>query len=170
MSARVIVLVGPKGSGKTTLGRMLERGGRAHFLEVEAIAQRVLAQSGGVIDEAYARRAFAAILDEVHALAAEHPLLVLETTGASDAAGAFLAELAARHELRLVRVLAGEATCAARIAARDPSRQVAVTPEMIRAMHERTAALSLAWDAELHNDPPLAEEDVLRVLAPLLHP
>jgi shikimate kinase len=43
--ARILVLVGPKGSGKTTLGELLEAEPSAHFLEGEAIAKRVLAEA-----------------------------------------------------------------------------------------------------------------------------
>ena len=52
------MLVGPKGAGKTTLGRFLEIEPGVQFLEVERIAKRVLAEMGGTIDERYARRAF----------------------------------------------------------------------------------------------------------------
>lgn len=37
--AKVVVLVGAKGSGKTTIGRMLESEFGAYFLHVESIAK-----------------------------------------------------------------------------------------------------------------------------------
>lgn len=166
--ALIVVLIGPKGAGKTTLGRMLERPPDVRFLEVEAIAQRVLAAMGNVIDERYARRAFEAIAAQVELMAAAPGVIILETTGASEETPRFLDTLRQRHELRLVRVNARAETCATRIAERDPSRQVQVSPELVRLMHERTEALKLTWDLELINDPPLSREHVERAFAPLL--
>jgi shikimate kinase len=167
--ARVLLLVGPKGAGKTTIAEMLARRADAHFVEAEAISKRVLAACDGVIDESYARRAFTAIADEVDRLAAAgQRLLVLETTGASDEAPAFFARLRARHDLRLVRIHAGLATCVERIATRDTTRQIAVPDDLVRRMHERTEALRLAWDLELVNDPPLDEGTVVEAFVPLL--
>lgn len=167
-AARVIVLVGPKGSGKTTIARVLERLPDVRFLEVEAIAKRVLAEMGNKIDEHYARRAFDAIVAEVDAIDRAHRVIVLETTGASAETPRLLEGLAQRHPVDLVRVRAGAATCARRIAERDPSRQILVAPELVREMHERSEALELPWALDIVNDPPLAREEIERLFAPLL--
>lgn len=159
--AEIWLLVGPKGSGKTTLGRMLGDEPGAHFLEVELIAKRVLQESGGTVDESYARRAFEAIADEVLAISESHRILVLETTGASTETKAFIERLSQHHRVRLIRVHARAETCARRIARRDPSRQVEVSAELIRVMHARTEALQLGWHLELDNDPPLSRDEVL---------
>ena len=166
--ARIIVLVGAKGSGKTTLGRFLEAEPGVHFLEVEAIAKRVLVEMGGVIDERYARRAFEAIASEVGAISTQHRVIVIETTGASEETPSFLSALRRRHELFLVRVLAGAETCARRIRERDPARQVDVSLDLIHTMHERTESLNLSWDLELDNDLPLSRERLLEAVRDLL--
>lgn len=170
---RIIVLVGPKGSGKTTIGKVLTSEPGVHFLEVEAIAKRVLVATGGVIDEEYARRAFDEILREVEALDGGHRGVVLETTGASEETPRFLDALVhdvghvvrRRHEVRLH---ARAETCAKRIAERDPSRQVEVPLALVREMHTRTEALRLEWDLEIVNDPPLDRATIARTFAPLL--
>ena len=168
--SQVIVLVGPKGAGKTTLGRVLEREPGVHFLEVESIAKRVLADMGGVIDERYAREAFAAIVVAVDSMAGSYPTIVLETTGASTETPAFIDALRRLRSVRLVRIVAPAETCATRIAQRDSSRQVDVPPDLIRAMHERTEALRLPWDLELTNDPPLTDEQVRAAFRHILSP
>lgn len=166
--ARVLLLVGPKGSGKTTIGGMLEARPGVRFLEVEAIARRVLAEAGGAIDEAYARRALSAIAGVVHAVAGEHELIVIETTGASQHAAAFLEELRLHHDVTLVRVRAPAETCARRIAERDSTRQVPVDAELVRRMHAVTEALTWPWDVVLDNDPALEPDAVERALGPWL--
>lgn len=166
--ARILVLVGPKGSGKTTLGRMLARRSGVYFLDVEPIAKEVLASMGNVIDERYARRAFAEIVRAVRGIERDHRVIVLETTGASEETAALLAGLRERHDVRLARIHAGPETCEARIKARDPSRQIQVSPDLIREMHRRSAALSLPWDLEVRNDPPMSPDDVDRAFGALL--
>lgn len=162
------MLLGPKGVGKTTLGALLAREPGVFFVDVEPIAKQVLEAIGGTISEEYARRAFDAIVEAVGARSGAHRVIVIETTGASDATGRLLEGLRAEHEVRLVRVRARAETCRARIDARDASRQIAVPPELVEEMHRRTEALSLAWDLEVDNDPALSADEVRRVFAPLL--
>ena len=166
--ARIVVLVGPKGSGKTTLGRFFASEPGVHFLEVEAIAKRVLEEMGRIIDEEYARHAFDAIARETERISGQYRALVIETTGASEQTPRFLDALRLHHSLYLVRVRASVQTCARRIRERDPSRQVDVSAELIREMHERTEALNLDWDLELQNDPPLTRDRVVEALGGLL--
>lgn len=166
--ARVILLVGPKGAGKTTLGRMLARKTGVHFLEVEVIAKRVLASLGGVINEDYAKLAFEEIVREVEAISGAHRVIVIETTGASERTASFIEALRRIHHVHLVRVHARAESCARRIAERDSSRQVDVPAELIREMQERTLQLQLQWDLEVDNDPPLAVDQVLLAFEPVL--
>jgi shikimate kinase len=164
----VIVLVGPKGAGKTTLGRMIETSLGARFVEVEAIARRVLLESGGRIDERYARLTFDAVAAELDALAPSSPLLVIETTGASTGTSDLLAALRARHTVRLVRIDARADVCDVRIAARDASRHVAVPPGLVRDMYLRSTSLTLPWDLVLDNNEPLTASAVAAAIRPLV--
>ena len=166
--AKAVVLVGPKGAGKTTIGRMVEAALGAHFVEVEAVARRALAEAGGAIDGAYARRTFGMILEEVEAAARGAPAVVLETTGASAETPRFLAALRERFETVLVRVTASRAVCERRIAGRDQARQIQVGSDLVREMHARSLALSLAWDVEIDNEAGVGEAEVVRALRPYL--
>jgi shikimate kinase len=169
-ASTLILLVGPKGAGKSTIGRMIEAELGARFVEVEAIAKAVLAQSGGTIDEGYARRAFAAIVAHLATLAPAHPLLVIETTGASSGTAELLAALRAQHTVRIVRVDARADLCDARIASRDAARHVAVPAGLVREMYLRSTSLELPWDLVLDNNGPLTAAEVARAVAPLIPP
>lgn len=164
----VVVLVGPKGSGKSTVGRSVATAFGGTFIEVEATAKRVLERSGGVIDEAYAKRAFEAIAAEIDAAAERASWVVFETTGASAETGGFLERLGRRHRLRLVRLRARAETCAARIAARDPTRQIAVDDALVRQMHAASERFEAAWDLDLDNDSPLGPGALVEAFRPLL--
>ena len=101
-------------------------------------------------------------------LAERHDRIVIETTGAAAETPRFLADLGRRHDVRLVRVRAAPETCAARIAGRDPSHQIAVPTEMVLQMHARTEALSLPWDLDVVNDPSLTRDETRAAFEPLL--
>lgn len=165
--SRVIVLIGPKGSGKTTIGRILEQNPRVHFLEVELIAKQILAERGGVIDEEYASQVFSEIRTALDLVARDHDTVVIETTGASEHTPEFLQSLRRQYDSKFVRVHSDAQTRARQIAERDSSRQVAVPEDLIRQMHLRTQALELEWDLELENDPPLTKRQVLDGFSPL---
>lgn len=148
----VIVLVGPKGAGKSTIGRRLQADLGALFVDVEAISKRVLAEMGGIIDEAYARRVFASTVAELERLSEAHPVLVIETTGASEATGDFLTELKTHFRPVFVRVRASQPTCLRRIQSRDQAAHVAVSPAMVAEMHRRSDALQLDVALEIENE------------------
>ncbi|MCA9717579.1 MAG: AAA family ATPase [Myxococcales bacterium] len=154
VGAAILLLVGPKGSGKTTLGRALGELPGATFLDVEAVARRELAARGGVLDQVYVDGVLDATVAEARAQLVTTRRLALETTGAFDGAARYLARLRALAPVILIRVRAGLETCARRIAARDASRQVAIPDDMIRAMHRRCEALTWPWDLVIDNDPP----------------
>lgn len=128
----------------------------------------MLAASGGVIDESYAKRAFAAILAAISESVGNHRVTIVETTGASDETQSYLDSLRARYDVRLVHINASWETCAARVKTREQSEQVQVPLEMVRTMHERSVALVLPWDLEIDNDAPLSREDVARAFGPFM--
>lgn len=164
--AQLVVLVGPKGAGKSTVGRMIESRFDAHFMDVERIAIRVLRSMGGIIDETYARRAFEEIARAIRAVEREHAAIVIETTGASEETVKFLHRLMARHDVRLIRVRASAETCAERIKTRNQSKQISVSDEVIRTMHARSNALNLPWDIEIDNNDERTIDEIEALLRP----
>ena len=139
----IIALVGPKGAGKSTIGRMLHAPPDVVFLDVESLAQRGLAEVGGTIDERYAARVFEETVRAIEGLASR--VVIVESTAASASTQAYFDALGRARPVRFVRVGAGEETCAERITTRDQTRHVAVSADMIRAMHARSVSVVLPW-------------------------
>lgn len=164
--AQLVVLVGPKGAGKSTIGQMIESRFNAHFVDVERIAIRVLRSMGGIIDETYARRAFEEIARAIRAVETDHATIVIETTGASDETIGFLHRLISRYEVRLIRVRASAETCAKRVKKRNQSKQISVSDDLIRTMHARSEALILPWDNDIDNDDERTVDEIEVLLRP----
>ena len=155
-----ILLVGPKGSGKSHIGRILEARLGVQFLHVEPlwIAYHADCKAAGrppVIAEGIAtvHPAIARALDE-------HAHVCVETTGASAEILNALRSLLPRSETIVARVTAPLELSLQRIAARNQDDQIPVDSQTVREVHALSEALILDADLALDNVR-LSEEEIV---------
>jgi shikimate kinase len=152
MAARrsVLVLVGPKGAGKTHVGTLIESELGVRFLRVEPIFLENLRYSrlSGAARDA---EGYAKVLAEVDSVLSGEQRVVIESTGASEAFPAFLDELRSRCEVRLVAIRAPLDRCLERVRSRDRADHIPVSDERVAEINARAAAVELPWDLELDN-------------------
>jgi shikimate kinase len=163
----VLVLVGPKGSGKTYIGTLLGKELGIRFLRVEPIfleTTRGSQLTGTALDaEGYAR-----ILAEVDSALSRERRVAIESTGASEAFPAFLQALRSRYAVKLVAVRAPLDRCLERVRSRDQSVHIAVSDERVTEINARAGEVRLAWDLEIDNGGPASAEAILAQVRPLL--
>lgn len=147
-----ILLVGPKGSGKTHIGRILEARLGVHFFHVEPLwlAYHAECKAAGrqpVIAEGIAK---------VHPVLAraleEHAHVCAETTGASAEILDALLSLRPRSDTIIARVTAPLDLSLQRISARDQSHQIPLDEATIRKVNALSESLSLDPDVVLNNE------------------
>ena len=149
----LILLVGPKGSGKTHVGRLLEARFGVHFFHVEPhwMAYHAECEAAGrpvgmVVVEGVAR---------IHPLLAaalrEHEHVCVETTGASPEILDDLLALGADSGRLVVRIRAPLPVCLARIASRDPHHQIPLDEESIRRVYLLGEAAAVDADLAIEN-------------------
>jgi shikimate kinase len=164
---QVVVLVGPKGSGKTHIGGLVSSALGVRFLRVEPIFldnMRTSRLTGTARDaEGYARVAAA-----IEAALDGDRCVFVEATGASDALPAFLQDLRSRHEVLLVRIRAPLATCLERVHTRDQSAHIPVSDDRVEEINTRAAQVELDWDLEIDNSGPASPEVILDAIRELL--
>ena len=163
----LVLLVGPKGSGKSHIGRVLEARLGVRFFRVEPLWMAYYAACRSAGREPVIAEGIAEVHPAIAAALREHEHVSVETTGASGEILADLLTRAPRSETVIVRVSAPLALCLERIAARDRTNQIPMDVEMIRKVHALSETLQLEADVALANAG-LGEEEVVARFAPLL--
>jgi chloramphenicol 3-O-phosphotransferase len=163
----LIVLVGPKGSGKSHIGRLLEAERGVHFFHVEPLwmAYHAACRANGRAPS------LAEGIGHVHpALAAaveRHRHVCVETTGASREILGDLLRRAGPARPLLVNVRAPLQLCLDRIASRDQTHQIPLDAASIRHVDALSRALDLPFDLVIDNVA-LSPEAILQPFARLL--
>jgi gluconate kinase len=147
----LLILLGPKGSGKSFIGALLEERCGIRFVRVEPLWKAYFercASSGTPPDIGVG-------IGEVHPVVrralAEFRHVAVETTGASQPILADLLDLAPSDQTLIVRVQAPLDLCVARIASRDATAHIAVDEGMIRQVHALSEAVDIAPDLVILN-------------------
>jgi shikimate kinase len=145
----IILLVGPKGAGKSTLGEALARALPIAFLRVEPLYLDVMRTHTHVDGVELERRGFDAIRHAIDDLARHNPIVCFESTGTARVFFGFLHQLRERYAVYLVRVTAPASICLERVRSRSSSNHIPVSDERVQEINRIAAAVALDWHLEL---------------------
>ena len=155
-----VLLVGPKGSGKSHIGHVLEQKLGVLFFHVERLwmdyyAECQAAGSQPNISDGIAR-VHPKIVDALNA----NKHVCVETTGASAEILNDLLLLEPPDKMRVVKISAPLDLCLRRIAERDPTHQIPMDIESIRKVYELSVAVPIHPALVLENRSLSAQEIV----------
>ncbi len=146
----IVLLVGPKGAGKTYLASRMESELRIPFIRVEpiwlALANEIRPGSTSFDVEGQAR-----VLASVRTALQAHPGVVLESTGAAPWFQRQLADLRSIGDLLFVKVDAPQSICMERIRERDASAHIPVSDDRIEEINKMAAKVELPWIMTVQN-------------------
>jgi hypothetical protein len=151
MNKTVVMLIGPKGSGKTHIGSVLERHTGVKFLRVEPLwlglneGQDGWAVVEGAIDDCLSRS----------------DIVILESLGGSQGFERLRSGLDKKYIVRYVRIVTPLEICLERVRNRDSRNHIPVSDANVEAYNRLAAKVSLPWDFELSNEPPLTDQMIL---------
>lgn len=163
----LILLVGPKGAGKSYLGRLLESALQVHFLHVEPLWISYYAECDRLNRPRSIVEGIQRVRPAIDAALKAHKHVCVETTGASPEIFHDLVAAGAASGMLLVKVNAPLETCLQRIETRDPTHQIPIDMDTIRKVHELASACDAQFDLIIENVA-LSDREILEAFAPFL--
>jgi shikimate kinase len=153
MPKTLYMLIGPKGSGKTHIGTLVNTHTDIRFIRVEPIWLALQPGEDGwkevesVIDETFETN------DKV----------MIESLGAGDGFRGFQAALAEKYPIKMIRVYADLDTCFERVKSRSNTEHIAVSDNKVLEYNKIAATVTFDWALEIDNNTPLPDAQLLRV-------
>ena len=160
MLKTVYVLIGPKGSGKTYIGSLLEKEIGLKFLSVEKLGLANIPKSKlkgeKLIQEGFHQEE--AAIDEI---LKTHNAVSFESTGAHPYLHNVLARLRGKFNVKLIRVYAPLEICYERVKSRDQNAHIHVSEELLKKINENASRATFDWDLELDNSDKLTALEIV---------
>ena len=154
---KIYILIGPKGSGKTYIGYLMDSAFQIQFLRVEDIALKIK-KARSFDDPVYLQDVFKAIELQVRESLHSNERLVFESTGLTHQFDIMLENLKKDFNVYLIKILADPETCLIRIKQRDTSIHVNVSDDHINLINDKVAQKKFLFNAEIDNNKASKEE------------
>jgi len=157
LNKTLYMLIGPKGSGKTHIGTLVNNNTSIKFLRVESIWLTVQPGEDGW------KKVEQAIGQEFEA----HDAVMVESLGAGDEFKKYLASLQSKYNVKMIQVKAGLETCLQRVQNRDSSDHIPVSDDKVMEYNRIASQVTFDWDRVIDNDPPASDDMILQSILSL---
>lgn len=146
-----VLLIGPKGSGKSHIGRLLERHLGVHFFHVEPLWMAYYADCRAAGQEPSIPEGVRVVHPRIQEALATHKHVCVETTGASPEILNDLLSLAPAKETLTVRLAVPLDLCLERVASRDQTHQIPMDVENIKKVYQLSTSAEIDTTLVLEN-------------------
>lgn len=153
------ILLGPKGSGKTFIGQLLQEKLGIYFLKVENIFIRIK-QDRDYLNSDYIKEGFNAVEREIARILETEDELTIESTGAAPQFDEMVGNLKRRFCVRLIKVTADLDRCIERVKTRDKAAHIDVSDEHVMVINTLSVAKKFDVDFEIENNASTEEQIV----------
>lgn len=147
----LFMLIGPKGSGKTHIGTLVNRHTDIVFLRVEPI------WLGLDLDEDGWKKV-EAVIDTTFQ---QHSKVMIESLGIGAGFSRFHTSLAGKYAIKLIRVYADLETCLTRVKTRNNVDHIAVSDARVAELNQIASAVNYDWDLEINNNDLATDKDIV---------
>lgn len=130
----VYVLIGPKGSGKSYLGRLLEKECGIKFLSIEDIFIKL--QGKGISTPDVQERGYKTVEKRVSEILARENAVSFEITVLTPSSKNLLSQLGLRSHVEMIQVYAPLELCLERIKTRETVSHIEISEEKIIAINQ----------------------------------
>ncbi|MFH1770140.1 MAG: AAA family ATPase [archaeon] len=151
----IYLLIGPKGSGKSYIGNLIEKELGISFLNVEPFFMRSEEEANN-LDEEFFEQAWKKVEEEIE----KYDKVILESIGTFDSFKEFLKELEDSYDVKLIKVKSPLDLCIKRIRDRDKEVHVPMSKETIEKINELAMKEKYSFNLVINNEKASDEEIV----------
>jgi len=146
----VIILIGPKGSGKTFVGNLIQEKFGFKFVRVEDWVRNI--RKGRAVDDPeYASQVFSVIEGGVKERLLQEKIIVFESTGLTDYFDLMLKNLQKEYHVITIGITANLDMCIERIRHRDQSLHINVSDDEIKLINNAVIIKNINTEYQLSN-------------------
>jgi dephospho-CoA kinase len=147
MNKTLIILIGPKGSGKTYIGTLLEKRLKIPFFRVENVWLQLQEEK---LSPSYLKKGYQNVNNEIDIQFTESNKLIIESTGTYNFKS-FLNDLQDKYNVKLIKIFAEPDICLKRVKMRDQSLHVNVSDDIVIDINKKAFSVKLDFDLEIYN-------------------
>lgn len=151
------MLIGPKGSGKTYIGTIVEKNTDICFLRVENIWLKLNRKENG----------WKKVEQKIDETFKSCNKIMIENLGAGDGFYQFYASLNKKYLIKLIRVFSDLDICLTRVMRRDKKNHIPVSDDKVIEYNKIASNVSLNWDIEIDNNGPATDSEILLAIKSL---
>jgi shikimate kinase len=162
------ILIGPRGSGKTYVGKLIEKELGIKFFSVEpyfldiAIASDYEAGNDELFAEAWQK-----IGEAIAKHFENNDKIIFESLGTFNSFKEFLKELQKKYEVKLIKIEAPQELCVSRLKNRDVASHVPMDEGLVEKINKMAVEEKYPFDIIINNAK-LADEETVREFKKLL--
>ncbi len=160
MLKTVYVFIGPKGTGKTYIGSILEKEIGLKFLPVEKLGLENI-QKSKLTGEELIKEGFHQEESAIDEILKSNNAVSFESTGVHPYLQNILSSLRTKYNVRLIKIYTPLEKCYERIKHRDQSLQLPVSDDLLKRINEGAANVIFKWDLEIDNSAELDIKDII---------
>ena len=157
---KVFIIVGPKGSGKTHIGTLLEKEIGLKFLSVEKLGLEN-GKKSKLSGYERIKESFHEEEAEIDLILGREDALSFEATGSCEYFFTALERLRSKDAVKLIRIVSPLETCSRRIRQRDANAHLPVSEAMITTINEKAIKVKLDWDLTIDNSASPSAEKIV---------
>jgi predicted ABC-type ATPase len=147
----IYLLLGPKGSGKSYIGDLINGQFLLRFIRVEDWAKKVK-KDREIDDEAYIKEFFQVIENVIREELTKHDNIVFESTGLSDDFDMMFNSLKRDFNVKSISIIAQDELCLSRVRTRDQSIQVDVSDDQVERINKQVKDKGIIADFSITNN------------------
>ena len=151
------MLIGPKGSGKTYIGTLVEKNTDIFFLRVENIWLKLNHNENG----------WKKVEQEIDLTFNNCNKIMIENLGAGEGFHQFYASLNKKYLIKLIRVFTDLDICLTRVKRRDNKNHISVSDDKVVEYNKIASRVKLNWDIEIDNNGPASNSEILLAIKSL---